>query len=79
MAISRRCDVYGKFIQTIIDFLIVAWAIFLGLKAVNALKKKEPPPAAPPAPSPEQALLSEIRDLLRQQVQEQKKIIQQGA
>ena len=59
---------YGKFIQTIIDFLIVAWAIFLGLKAVNTLKKKEtPPPAAPPAPSREQELLSEIRDLLRQQ------------
>lgn len=62
---------YGKFIQTIIDFLIVAWAIFLGLKAVNTLKKKEtPPPAAPPAPSPEQALLSEIRDLLRQQTEQ---------
>lgn len=59
---------YGKFIQTIIDFLIVAWAIFLGLKAVNTLKKKEtPPPAAPPAPSREQELLSEIRDLLQQQ------------
>lgn len=59
---------YGKFIQTIIDFLIVAWAIFLGLKAINTLKKKEtPPPAAPPAPSREQELLSEIRDLLRQQ------------
>lgn len=62
---------YGKFIQTIIDFLIVAWAIFLGLKAVNTLKKKEtPPPSAPPAPSPEQALLSEIRDLLRQQAEQ---------
>ncbi len=59
---------YGKFIQTIIDFLIVAWAIFLGLKAVNTLKRKEtPPPAAPPAPSREQELLSEIRDLLQQQ------------
>lgn len=59
---------YGKFIQTIIDFLIVAWAIFLGLKAVNTLKKKETlPPAAPPAPSREQELLSEIRDLLQQQ------------
>lgn len=57
---------YGSFIQTAIDFLIVAFAIFMLVKAINATKKKEaaaPPP--PPAPSKEETLLTEIRDLLR--------------
>ncbi len=57
---------YGSFIQVIIDFLIVAWAIFIVIKAINALKKKEEAaPAAPPAPTKDQALLTEIRDLLK--------------
>ncbi|MCJ8170603.1 large-conductance mechanosensitive channel protein MscL [Atopomonas sediminilitoris] len=57
---------YGKFIQTVIDFTIVAFAIFLGVKAINRLKQEEEAaPAAPPAPSAEQQLLSEIRDLLK--------------
>ncbi|KAF1052186.1 MAG: Large-conductance mechanosensitive channel [Stenotrophomonas maltophilia] len=59
---------YGKFIQTCLDFLIVAFAIFLGVKAINQLKRKEAEaPSVPPAPSPEQTLLTEIRDLLKEQ------------
>ncbi|HEX4870718.1 MAG TPA: large-conductance mechanosensitive channel protein MscL [Nevskiaceae bacterium] len=57
---------YGKFIQTIFDFVIVAWAIFLFIQLLNRLKKQEETaPAAPPAPSAEEKLLTEIRDLLR--------------
>lgn len=59
---------YGKFIQTIIDFLIIAFAIFMGVKAMNSMKKQaEEAPAAPAAPTKDQELLSEIRDLLKQQ------------
>jgi large conductance mechanosensitive channel len=57
---------YGKFIQSIFDFAIVAFAIFLLIKGINALKRKEeakPAPAAPP--SREEVLLTEIRDLLK--------------
>ena len=58
---------YGKFIQTILDFVIIAFAIFLVVKAMNAMKKKEEAaPAAPPVPSKEETLLTEIRDLLKQ-------------
>jgi len=57
---------YGSFIQTVIDFIIIAFAIFMVIKAMNNLKKKEEEaPAAPPKPSAEEALLAEIRDLLR--------------
>ena len=58
---------YGNFIQVTIDFLIIAFVIFMLIKAMNAAKKKEaaaPPPAAP-APSKEEMLLTEIRDLLK--------------
>ncbi len=59
---------YGKFIQTVVDFIIVAFAIFMVVKAMNTLKrKKEEAPAAPPAPSKEETLLTEIRDALRSQ------------
>ena len=58
---------YGKFIQSIVDFLIVAFAIFVGIKAINRLKREEPAPAAPPAPTRDQELLAEIRDLLKAQ------------
>ncbi|HFQ90970.1 MAG TPA: large-conductance mechanosensitive channel protein MscL [Desulfobulbus sp.] len=54
---------YGKFIQTVIDFLIIAFAIFIGVKAINTLKKKEE--AKPAAPPRQEVLLAEIRDLLR--------------
>lgn len=58
---------YGKFIQTVVDFTIVAFAIFIGVKAINRLKKEEETaPTAPPAPSAEEKLLSEIRDLLKE-------------
>lgn len=57
---------YGKFIQTVFDFIIIAFAIFMAIKAMNSLKKKEEEaPAAPPAPSKEAVLLAEIRDLLQ--------------
>ncbi|MGL4317375.1 MAG: large-conductance mechanosensitive channel protein MscL [Pseudomonas sp.] len=59
---------YGKFIQTILDFTIVAFAIFMGVKAINKLKREEAAaPEEPPAPTTEQLLLAEIRDLLKDQ------------
>ena len=58
---------YGSFIQTIIDFLIIAWAIFMVIKSFERMKKKEEEaPAAPPKPSNEEVLLGEIRDLLKE-------------
>ncbi len=58
---------YGRFIQTVVDFVIVAFAIFVGVKAINRLKRKEAvAPSAPPAPSKEELLLTEIRDLLKE-------------
>jgi large conductance mechanosensitive channel len=54
---------YGSFIQSIVDFLIIAFVIFVAIKGINKLKK--PPPAAPDAPPPRQeVLLEEIRDAL---------------
>jgi large conductance mechanosensitive channel len=56
---------YGNFISQIISFLIVAVALFIIIKAINATKKQEEAaPAAPPAPTKEEILLTEIRDLL---------------
>ncbi len=58
---------YGKFIQTMFDFTIIAFAIFMAIKAINSLKRKEEEaPAAPPEPSKEEQLLTEIRDLLKE-------------
>ena len=57
---------YGKFINTVIDFLIIAFAIFMVVKGMNSLKKKEVEvPAAPPEPPADVKLLTEIRDLLK--------------
>jgi len=57
---------YGTFIQTAIDFLIIALVVFMMIKAINSLKKKEEvAPSAPPAPTKDQQLLTEIRDLLK--------------
>lgn len=57
---------YGNFLQVTFDFLIVAFCIFLFVKGINALsKKKEEAPAAPPEPSTQEKLLTEIRDLLK--------------
>lgn len=58
---------YGAFIQTVIDFVIIATVIFFAIKGINMLrnKKEEEKPATPPAPSKEEALLTEIRDILK--------------
>ncbi len=57
---------YGNFVQTVVDFTIVAFAIFLLVKAMNTLKKNEQDaPAAPASPPPQELLLGEIRDLLK--------------
>ena len=57
---------YGSFLSNIISFMIVAWVLFLFIKGMNAMKDKEAvAPTAPPAPSKEELLLTEIRDLLK--------------
>ncbi len=56
---------YGLFIQNVIDFIIVAFVLFLFIKAMNASKRKEEAPAPPPGPTPDQKLLMEIRDALK--------------
>jgi large conductance mechanosensitive channel len=59
---------YGVFINTVLDFIIVAFAIFMVIKAMNKLKKQqETAPAAPPEPSAQEKLLAEIRDELKAQ------------
>jgi large conductance mechanosensitive channel len=60
---------YGAFINTAIKFVIVAWVVFLLVKLVNAVRRREAekPPEAKPAPSPQEQLLIEIRDLLKAQ------------
>lgn len=61
---------YGLFIQNIVDFFIIAFSIFVALRIVMKLKRKEAEPApapAPPEPTKEEVLLTEIRDLLKQQ------------
>ena len=57
---------YGKFIQTMIDFVIISFAIFVVVKGINILKRKEAAkPSAPPTPSAEVVLLTDIRDILQ--------------
>lgn len=57
---------YGKFLQTIIDFIIISFVIFMAVKGINSLKKKEAEAVAAPAPpSNQEVLLAEIRDLLK--------------
>lgn len=67
-AITEVAIRYGAFVNTILDFLIVAFSIFMVIKAFNSMKKKEAaaPPPAPPAPSKEEVLLTEIRDILKE-------------
>jgi len=58
---------YGKFLQTTIDFLIIAWAIFIAVKVINRLKRQEAvAPEVPPVPTRQEVLLEEIRDILKQ-------------
>lgn len=65
-AIAEIAISYGKFINNIITFIIVAFCVFLVIKSINKMKKKkEEAPKAPPAPSKEEVLLGEIRDLLK--------------
>ena len=54
---------YGKFLQSCVDFVIIAWSIFVAVKVINRLKNEEP--AAPPPPPRQEQLLEEIRDLLK--------------
>ncbi|HSA90039.1 MAG TPA: large-conductance mechanosensitive channel protein MscL [Burkholderiales bacterium] len=61
--IGQAKIMYGKFIQTCVDFIIIAWAIFLAVKLINRMKRKEE--AAPAAPPRQEVLLEEIRDLLK--------------
>ena len=56
---------YGAFLNTVIQFMIVAWVVFLLVKGVNTLRRAQAAEAPPPAPSAEEALLTEIRDLLK--------------
>ncbi len=64
--IAEVAILYGSFIQAIVDFLIIAFSIFLFIKLLSSGKKKEAQaPPAPPAPAPEVLLLEEIRDLLK--------------
>ncbi len=73
--IAEVAILYGKFIQNIVNFLIVAFAMFMVVKAINAMRRKkeeeeaapapEPEPEPEPSPAPDIVLLTEIRDLLR--------------
>jgi large conductance mechanosensitive channel len=68
MKVGEATLAYGKFIQAIITFTIIAFALFSIIKTMNSLKKKEAAaPAAIPVPTPEEQLLTEIRDLLKSQ------------
>lgn len=67
--VPENAILYGSFIQSIINFLLIALVVFLIVRAINRLhrKKEEEAPAEPPAPSPEASLLAEIRDLLKKE------------
>ena len=70
VAIEKVSIQYGAFINTLIQFLIVAIVVFMLVKLVNQIRRadaQDPAPAAPPAPTPQEALLTEIRDLLAAQ------------
>jgi len=59
---------YGNFLTIVVQFLIIAWAVFLLVKAINTLKRNEAQaPSIPPEPTAEEKILGEIRDLLKRQ------------
>ena len=65
-AVEKVAIQYGAFLNTVIQFLIVAFVVFLMVKAINRLRRQQAEaPAAPPAPTPTEALLAEIRDELK--------------
>lgn len=67
-AVEEVAIQYGAFINTLIQFVIVAFVVFLMVKGINRLRREEaadPTPSAPPAPTPTEALLAEIRDELK--------------
>lgn len=67
ITVNEAAILYGNFIQAIINFLIIAGAMFFVVKGANSvMKQKKAAPAPPPAPSAEEKLLTEIRDLLKQ-------------
>ena len=67
ITVGNATITYGNFIQAIINFLLIALVLFLIIRSINrASRKKEEAPAAPPAPTAEEKLLTEIRDLLRE-------------
>jgi large conductance mechanosensitive channel len=67
--VGEATILYGSFIQAIVNFLIIAFVLFLIVRSFNKLQQhqEEEPPPAPPEPSPEEKLLTEIRDLLKAQ------------
>jgi large conductance mechanosensitive channel len=66
LKVGSASILYGKFLQSCVDFLIIAWVIFLAVQLINRMKREEPQAAAAPAEPPRQeVLLEEIRDLLR--------------
>ncbi|HBK84690.1 MAG TPA: large conductance mechanosensitive channel protein MscL [Firmicutes bacterium] len=65
--VGEAAIMYGAFLQTVVDFLIIAYSIFLFIKMLTRVKRKEEKkPVAPPAPSNEEILLTQIRDLLQE-------------
>jgi large conductance mechanosensitive channel len=67
MTVGDAAITYGNFIQAIINFLLIALVLFLIIRAMNRMNRKKVEAPAPPAPSVEEKLLTEIRDLLRAQ------------
>ncbi|MDD3613853.1 MAG: large-conductance mechanosensitive channel protein MscL [Clostridia bacterium] len=61
---------YGQFLQNVLDFLIISFTIFLAIRLLSKLKKKEEKKPEPPKPSKEELLLTEIRDILKGQIEQ---------